>query len=58
LRRRVSSRGWALQGQQGQDSNGYDLSGLAAKLEAIGPEFAKVSEMNKNRRRKVEAAKA
>lgn len=43
---------------KGQDSNGYDLSGLAAKLEAIAPEFAKVSEMNKNRRRKVEAAKA
>jgi len=43
---------------KGQDSNGYDLSGLAAKLEAIAPEFKKVSEMNKNRRRKVEAPAA
>jgi hypothetical protein len=40
---------------KGQDANGYDLSGLAAKLEAIAPEFKKVSELNKNRRRKVEA---
>lgn len=39
---------------KGQDSNGFDLSGLAAKLEAIAPEFKKVSEQNKNRRRKVE----
>ena len=40
---------------KGQDANGYDLSGLAAKLEAIAPEFAKVQELIKNRRRKVEA---
>lgn len=39
---------------KGQDANGYDLSGLATKLESIAPEFKKVSEMNKNRRRKVE----
>lgn len=39
---------------KGQDANGYDLSGLVAKLEAIAPEFKKVSEQNKLRRRKVE----
>lgn len=40
---------------KGQDANGYDLSGLIAKLEAIAPEFKKVSDQNKTRRRKVEA---
>jgi DNA-binding CsgD family transcriptional regulator len=39
---------------KGQDANGYDLSGLTAKLEAIAPEFKRVSEQNKLRRRRVE----
>jgi predicted transcriptional regulator len=39
---------------KGQDANGYDLSGLNAKLEEIAPEFKKVSEQNKLRRTKVE----
>jgi len=39
---------------QGQDANGYDLSGLVAKLDAIAPGFKKVSEQNKLRRRKAE----
>jgi DNA-binding transcriptional ArsR family regulator len=43
---------------QGQDSNGYDLSGLIAKLEAIAPEFEKVSDLNKRRRAKAEAKTA
>jgi predicted transcriptional regulator len=43
---------------KGQDSNAYELSGLAAKLESIAGDFAKVSEMNKKRRRKVEAPAA
>jgi predicted transcriptional regulator len=39
---------------QGQDSNGYDLSGLIEKLEAIAPEFEKTADQNKRRRAKVE----
>lgn len=39
---------------KGQDANGYDLSGLVAKLEAIAPEFKKVAEQNKLRRGRVE----
>jgi predicted transcriptional regulator len=39
---------------KGQDANGYDLSGLVAKLQAIAPEFKKVAEQNKLRRRRVE----
>lgn len=39
----------------GQDANGYGLSGLIAKLEAIAPEFNKVADQNKTRRPKVEA---
>jgi len=39
---------------KGQDANAFDLSGLNEKLEAIAPEFKKVSEQNKLRRRKVE----
>lgn len=42
---------------QGQDSNGYDLSGLIEKLEAIAPEFEKTADQNKRRRAKVEVAK-
>jgi len=41
---------------KGQDSNGYDLSGLIAKLEAIAPEFEKTADQNKRRRAKVEKA--
>ena len=41
---------------QGQDSNGYDLKGLIAKLEAIAPEFEKTADQNKRRRAKVEKA--
>jgi predicted transcriptional regulator len=39
---------------KGQDSNGYDLSGLISKLQAIAPEFKKVADQNKLRRRRVE----
>jgi predicted transcriptional regulator len=39
---------------KGQDTNGYDLGGLIEKLEALAPEFKKVSEQNKLRRMKVE----
>jgi predicted transcriptional regulator len=40
---------------KGQDANGYDLAGLVHKLNAIAPEFKKVAEQNKLRRRRVEA---
>jgi hypothetical protein len=43
-----------FRGSKAQEANGFDLSGLAAKLEAIAPEFAKVTSQNKTRRRKVE----
>ncbi|WP_226019534.1 helix-turn-helix domain-containing protein [Novosphingobium sp. FKTRR1] len=43
---------------QGQDSNGYVLDGLLAKLEEIAPEFAKTADQNKRRRAKVEAKQA
>ena len=43
---------------KGQDSNGYDLSGLIAKLEAIAPEFEKVTDQNKRRRAKAETKTA
>jgi len=43
---------------QGQDSNGYDLAGLVAKLEAIAPEFGKTADQNKRRRAKVETQAA
>ena len=43
---------------QGQDSNGYDLSGLVEKLEAIAPEFEKTADQNKRRRAKVEVTTA
>jgi hypothetical protein len=39
---------------KGQDANGYDLAGLVAQLNAIAPEFKKVAEQNKLRRRRVE----
>jgi predicted transcriptional regulator len=39
----------------GQDTNGYDLSGLLQKLKVLAPEFKKASEQNKIRRGKVEA---
>lgn len=41
---------------QGQDSNGYDLQGLIAKLGAIAPEFEKAADQNKRRRAKIEKA--
>lgn len=43
---------------KGQDSNGYDLSGLIAKLEAVAPEFKTVAEQNKRRRAKAEVKPA
>lgn len=43
---------------KGQDSNGYDLSGLVTKLEAIAPDFEKVTDQNKRRRAKAEAKSA
>lgn len=43
---------------KGQDSNGYDLSGLIAKLEAIAPEFEKVTDQNRRRRAKAETKTA
>ena len=43
---------------KGQDSNGYDLSGLIAKLETIAPEFEKVTDQNKRRRAKAETKTA
>ncbi len=43
---------------KGQDSNGYDLSGLIAKLETIAPEFEKVTDQNKRRRAKAETKPA
>jgi predicted transcriptional regulator len=39
---------------KGQDSNGYDLSGLIEKLETIAPEFEKTTDLNRRRRAKVE----
>lgn len=43
---------------KGQDSNGYDLAGLIQKLEAIAPEFEKVTDQNKRRRAKAEVKTA
>lgn len=43
---------------KGQDTNGYDLTGLIQKLEAIAPEFKKVADQNKRRRAKAEAKSA
>lgn len=43
---------------KGQDANGFDISGLIAKLEALAPEFEKVADQNKRRRAKTEAAPA
>lgn len=43
---------------KGQDANGYDLTGLIQKLEAIAPEFKKVADQNKRRRAKAEAKPA
>jgi DNA-binding CsgD family transcriptional regulator len=40
---------------KGQDTNGYDLSGLIQKLNAIAPEFKKVADQNKLRRKRAEA---
>ena len=39
---------------KGQAANGYDLSGLIAKLEAIAPAFKKAAEQNKLRRQRAE----
>ena len=39
---------------KGQDSNGYDLSGLVRELKKIAPEFEKVTSLNKRRRAKTE----
>lgn len=42
----------------GQAANGFSLDGLVRKLEALEPEFRKLSEQNKIRRRKVEVPAA
>ena len=39
---------------KGQDANGFNLSGLLAKLTAIAPEFEKAADQNKRRRAKTE----
>lgn len=39
---------------KGQDSNGYDLTGLVQKLVELAPEFKKVAEQNRLRRARVE----
>ena len=39
---------------KGQDTNGYDLSGLLAKLNALAPDFQKVLDLEKRRRAAVE----
>jgi DNA-binding Lrp family transcriptional regulator len=44
-------------GRKAQVSNGYDLTGLVAKLVAIEPEFQKITEQHRLRRRKVETAR-
>lgn len=42
---------------KGQDTNGYDLSGLMAKLNALSPDFKKVLEQERIRRAAVEKPK-
>jgi hypothetical protein len=44
-------------GRKAQVSNGYDLSGLVAKLVNIEPEFQKITEQHRLRRKKVETAR-
>jgi len=39
---------------KGQDTNGYDLTGLLAKLNGLAPEFQKVLDLEKRRRAAVE----
>lgn len=39
---------------KGQDTNGYDLSGLLAKLNTLAPDFQKVLDLEKRRRAAVE----
>lgn len=48
------SRVQRYRANKGQDANGYDLTGLVLKLSAIAPEFKKVAEQNKLRRKRVE----
>lgn len=43
---------------KGQGPNGYELDGLVARLQALEPEFRKVVEQNRIRRRRVEAPAA
>lgn len=43
-------------GRKSQTSNAYSLAGLIRKLQAVEPEFAKIAEQNRNRRKKVEGA--
>jgi hypothetical protein len=44
-----------FRGSKAQDTNGFDLKGLAIKLEAIAPDFEKATRANKARRQKAEA---
>jgi len=41
-------------GRGGQAPNGYSLKGLVKQLEALEPEFRKMVELNRDRRRRVE----
>jgi hypothetical protein len=44
-------------GRGGQAPNGYSLAGLVKQLEALEPEFRKMVELNRDRRRRVERPK-
>lgn len=44
-------------GRGGQAPNGYSLDGLVKQLEALEPEFRKMVELNRDRRRRVERPK-
>jgi hypothetical protein len=41
---------------KGQTSNGYDLSGLVAKLAELEPEFTKAAEQKRLKQKKIETA--
>jgi Helix-turn-helix domain len=45
-----------FKGHRGQTSNGYDLSGLVAKLAELEPEFTKAAEQKRLKQKKIETA--
>lgn len=45
-------------GRKAQTSNEYSLEGLVRKLKAVEPEFTKAANLNRNRRKKLEASSA